>query len=79
MNLPATPRLEKRDAQRSNHMRFGEVRDWTLIRKHVLQLDGLGVRGLHFSGDDLHILAGPPMVLNGDIRGFKYQPCRSHL
>jgi len=25
----------------------------TLVRKHFLQLDGLGVRDLHFSGDDL--------------------------
>ena len=44
----------------------------TLIRKHFLQLDGLGVRDLHFSGDDLYILAGPTMVLNGEIRLFKW-------
>ena len=44
----------------------------TLLRKHFLQLDGLGVRDLHFSGDDLYILAGPTMVLNGDIRIFKW-------
>ena len=43
-----------------------------LIRKHFLQLDGLGVRDLHFSGDDLYILAGPTMVLNGEIRVFKW-------
>ena len=43
-----------------------------LLRKHFLQLDGLGVRDLHFSGDDLYILAGPTMVLNGDIRVFKW-------
>ena len=50
----------------------------TLIRKHFLQLDGLGVRDLHFSGDDLYILAGPTMVLNGDIRVFKW-PAARHL
>ena len=44
----------------------------TFLRKHFLQLDGLGVRDLHFSGDDLYILAGPTMVLNGDIRVFKW-------
>jgi len=44
----------------------------TLLRKHFLQLDGLGVRDLHFSGDDLYILAGPTMVLNGEIRVFKW-------
>jgi hypothetical protein len=44
----------------------------TLIRKHFLQLDGLGVRDLHFSGDDLYVLAGPTMVLNGEIRVFRW-------
>ena len=51
----------------------------TLIRKHFLQLDGLGVRDLHFSGDDLYILAGPTMVLNGDIRVFKWPAARQLL
>ena len=51
----------------------------TLIRKHFLQLDGLGVRDLHFSGDDLYILAGPTMVLNGDIRVFKWPAAKPLL
>lgn len=51
----------------------------TLVRKHFLQLDGLGVRDLHFSGDDLFILAGPTMVLNGDIRVFKWPAARPSL
>ena len=51
----------------------------TLMRKHFLQLDGLGVRDLHFFGDDLYILAGPTMVLNGDIRVFKWPAARSLL
>ena len=49
----------------------------TLLRKHFLQLDGLGVRDLHFSGDDLYILAGPTMVLNGEIRVFKWPLART--
>jgi len=49
----------------------------TLLRKHFLQLDGLGIRDLHFSGDDLYILAGPTMVLNGDIRIFKWPLAKS--
>ena len=44
----------------------------TLLRKHFLQLEGLGVRDLHWQGDDLFILAGPSMVLDGDIRVFKW-------
>jgi hypothetical protein len=51
----------------------------TLVRKHFLQLDGLGVRDLHFSGDDLYILAGPTMVLNGEIRVCKWPGAKSLL
>ena len=50
-----------------------------LIRKHFLQLDGLGVRDLHFSGDDLYVLAGPTMVLNGEIRVFKWPAAKPLL
>ncbi|HEX6735288.1 MAG TPA: DUF3616 domain-containing protein, partial [Azonexus sp.] len=50
-----------------------------LLRKHFLQLEGLGIRDLHFSGDDLYILAGPTMVLDGDIRVFKWPNARSVL
>ena len=51
----------------------------TLIRKHFLQLDGLGIRDLHFSGDDLFILAGPTMVLDGEIRVFQWPGARPTL
>ena len=51
----------------------------TLIRKHFLQLDGLGIRDLHFSGDNLYILAGPTMVLDGDIRVFLWPGARAVL
>jgi Protein of unknown function (DUF3616) len=58
---------------RGDYLRLAPLDDsGLLIRKHFLQLDGLGVRDLHFSGDDLYILAGPTMVLNGDIRVFKW-------
>ena len=46
--------------------------DGTLLRKHFLNLDGRGVRDLHFSGDDLHLLAGPTMVLDGDIGVYRW-------
>ena len=51
----------------------------TLIRKHFLDLEGLGIRDLHFSGDDLYLLAGPTMVLDGDIRVFKWPGARPLL
>ena len=50
-----------------------------LLRKHFLQLDGLGVRDLHFVGDDLYLLAGPTMVLDGEIRIFKWPGAKSLL
>lgn len=42
------------------------------LRKHFIQLAGLGVRDLHWSGDDLIILAGPTMALDGAIRVFRW-------
>jgi hypothetical protein len=51
----------------------------TLLRKHFLQIEGLGIRDLHFSGDDLFLLAGPTMVLNGDIRVFRWAGARAVL
>ncbi|MBT9503069.1 MAG: DUF3616 domain-containing protein [Burkholderiaceae bacterium] len=49
----------------------------TLLRKHFLPLDGLGIRDLHFCGDDLYLLAGPTMVLDGEIRVYKWTDARS--
>jgi hypothetical protein len=49
------------------------------MRKHFVQLDGFGVRDLHFCGDDLYLLAGPTMVLDGDIRLFRWPNARQAL
>ena len=38
------------------------------VDKHFLDLDGLGVRDLARDGDDLLVLAGPTMVLDGPAR-----------
>jgi len=40
-------------------------------RKHFLDLDGLGIRELSRDGDDLLILAGPTMALDGAQRLFR--------
>lgn len=65
---------------RGDHLRLVPLDDaGTLVRKHFLQLHGLGVRDLHFCGDDLYILAGPTMVLDGDIRVFKWPSARPAL
>lgn len=65
--------LEVAVEAKDEHLRLLPLDDnGTLIRKHFLQLQGLGIRDLHISGDDLYILAGPTMVLDGDIRVFKW-------
>jgi hypothetical protein len=40
-------------------------------RKHFLQLDGLGIRELSRHGEDLLILAGPTLPLDGTIRLYR--------
>jgi hypothetical protein len=42
-------------------------------RKHFLDLDGLGVRCLLARGEDLWILAGPTMDLDGPVRLFAWR------
>jgi Protein of unknown function (DUF3616) len=70
--------LEIAVERRVDHLRLVPLDDsGTLLRKHFLQLDGMGVRDLHFSGDDLYLLAGPTMVLNGEIRLFKWPGARA--
>ena len=41
-------------------------------RKHVLRLDGLGVRDLCPHGEDLLVLAGPTMDLDGPVHVFRW-------
>ncbi|MCS7003132.1 MAG: DUF3616 domain-containing protein [Dehalococcoidia bacterium] len=42
------------------------------FRTHFIDLDGLGVRELDFVGDDLLILAGPTMDLDGPIMVYRW-------
>ncbi|PPT97658.1 DUF3616 domain-containing protein [Xanthomonas arboricola] len=72
--------LEIRVQVHGEHLRLAPLdEDGTLLRKHFLQLGGLGIRDLHYSGDDLYLLAGPTMVLNGEIRLFKWPGARAVL
>jgi hypothetical protein len=70
--------LEVEVEARSDHLRLVPLDDdGRLFRKHFLQLDGMGIRDLHFSGDDLYLLAGPTMVLDGEIRLFRWPGARA--
>src|SRR5690606_31718975 len=42
-------------------------------RKHFLNLDGLGIRALMRRGEDLLILAGPTMDLDGPSRLYRWR------
>lgn len=46
--------------------------DQRRYRKHVLQLEGLGIRDLRADGDDLLILAGPTMTLDGQVAIYRW-------
>jgi hypothetical protein len=45
-------------------------------RKHFLDLQGLGIRDLCLAGDDLLILAGPTMDLEGAVRVLRWRKIR---
>ena len=45
----------------------------TFYRKHFLDLTGLGVRDLQLVGQDLWILAGPTMALDGPVALFRWR------
>lgn len=42
-------------------------------RKHILDLGGLGVRDLCADGQDLLVLAGPPMTHDGPVRVYRWK------
>jgi hypothetical protein len=46
--------------------------DGRLYKKHFLNLNGLGIRELCLEGDDLIILAGPTMALEGAMEVFRW-------
>jgi len=51
----------------------GIGRDGRPYRKHFLQLGGLGIRDMCVHGDDLVILAGPTMDLDGPVIIFRWK------
>lgn len=64
------------DAAQPDRLRLHEFADGLPYRKHVLDLDGLGVRDLCPAGDDLLVLAGPTMDLDGPVRIYRWHGAR---
>jgi len=67
--LELRPYVDDDEPQR---LRLREFDDGLKYRKHVLKLDGLGVRDLCPAGDDLLVLAGPTMDLDGPVRIYRW-------
>jgi hypothetical protein len=44
-----------------------------LYRKHLLHLEGLGIRDMRADGDDLLILGGPTMTLDGHVGLYRWR------
>ncbi|MEU4219835.1 DUF3616 domain-containing protein [Actinoplanes sp. NPDC026623] len=65
------------DPREPGRLRLRDFEDGRSYRKHVLDLDGLGVRDLCPAGEDLLVLAGPTMDLDGPVRIYRWHnACR---
>lgn len=60
-------------ARRSGRLKLKRFDDGDVIRRHFLDLDGLGVRSLLLDGTDLVVLAGPTMDLDGPVRIYRWR------
>ncbi len=61
------------DPNEAKHLQLQAMQeDCALYRKHFLDLNGLGVRDLCLDGDDILILAGPTMELDGPVRIYRW-------
>ncbi len=60
------------DEDEPDRLRLHQLDDGRRYRKHVLDLAGLGVRDLCPYGDDLLVLAGPTMDLDGPVHVFRW-------
>ncbi len=61
------------DSQDPARLRLADFPDGAPYRKHALDLGGLGVRDLCPDGDDLLVLAGPTMDLDGPVRVVRWR------
>lgn len=64
------------DPDEPDRLRLRDFDDGLPYRKHVLYLDGLGVRDLCPAGEDLLVLAGPTMDLDGPVRIYRWHGAR---
>ncbi|WP_020178195.1 DUF3616 domain-containing protein [Methylopila sp. M107] len=63
----------KFSARKNGSLKLEPFDDGDVIRRHFLDLDGLGVRSLLIDGTDLVLLAGPTMDLDGPVRIYRWR------
>jgi hypothetical protein len=64
--------LEIRVEDHAGGLRLRKIRGRP-YRKHFLYCDGLGVRELEFRGEDLLLIAGPTMLLDGPLHVYRWK------
>src|SRR5262249_54407434 len=64
--------LRPQDGPNPGRLALARQDDGARYRKHFLDLSGLGVRDLSPDGDDLRVLAGPPMDRAGPVRVYRW-------
>lgn len=66
--------IAPRDSRTPGRLKLTPVGDdGPLVAKHFVHLGGMGIRDLAFDGDDLLILAGPTMDLDGNAAVWRLQ------
>ncbi|MFB9861852.1 DUF3616 domain-containing protein [Rufibacter immobilis] len=64
--------LQLEDAGEEGYLQLKANADGTLYKKHFLHLVGKGIRELRIKNEDLYILAGPTMDLDGTIAVYRW-------
>ncbi|GGK74613.1 DUF3616 domain-containing protein [Rufibacter glacialis] len=64
--------LELEEAEEEGFLQLKTNGDGLLYKKHFLHLMGKGIRELRIKGDDLYVLAGPTMDLDGTIAVYRW-------
>ena len=71
--LEIEPEVSKKDPSKLKLKIIDSDEDGSTYRKHFIRLDGLGIRDMCAQGDDLLILAGPTMDLDGPVAVYRWK------
>jgi hypothetical protein len=64
--------LQVESGQEEGTLQLKAAKDGALYKKHFLHMNGKGIRELRIKGEDLYILAGPTMDLDGIIAVYRW-------